>query len=214
MTVVTPEAVAGNEVTATWGAAVEDALNDTGRLPFVYALGMSAAEVSAANVTLAAVSAGLGGATAIPFHITAPFYAQQVQIRNASTANARTAEFGIYREPPGGSATLELITGTTGTFSFTPAAEDDRSANVATPGTFINVGVVWLIIRNTSTTQSFQIRRVTPTQLILSGFCRNVTAASVAALGSTIDITSWGAGTAGQNMARLDGRVTGRTSTI
>lgn len=179
-----------------------------GWLPYAYPIGITMDQASGSASTLAAVSGGNAGAGACAILVSAPMALQSVTIRNGDTASARAAEFRLYRDD--GSATLAFITGTDGTLSFTPGAASDRTANVSSPGVLLVPGVYWLVLRNTSASQTFAYRRVASTELAGNVFAQ-VTTASVAALGSTIDLTSW-TFNAFQFMARLNGRVFGQAA--
>lgn len=204
----------GEEILTEWGNSVVDKLNKQGRQPFAYAMGLSADAVSDAGITLTAVSGGLGGAIAVPVLVSGIMDIQSVQLRQGSTASARAAEFALYREPLNGGATLNRISGTDGTFSFTPSAIDDREAAISSPPTQIDPGIYWVVIRNTSGAQTFVIRRNTPAELAANSWFLSSTAASVAALGATIDLTGWAVSGAGVPFVRLEGRVAGRTAAL
>lgn len=201
----------GDLITQDWGESVADALNGSKWVPHVLPIGMSQDVVSSSTVTLAAVSAGLGGVTCVPLFVPGIMSLQSVQIRQGSTASAREAEFGLYTDD--GTTTLQRVTGTTGTFSFTPSAVDDRTANVAGVPKIIGPGIYWLVIRNTSTSQTFVIRRTAPTELIAAGFGVQLTTASTAALGATLDTTGF-SGPSGIPLVRLQGRVLGKTAAL
>lgn len=178
-----------------------------GFMPYAYPVGLPLDVVSGSASTLSAVSGSNAGAGACAFYLTAPMAIQSVTVRNGDTATARSAEFRLYYDD--GTSSLQFVTGTDGTLSFTPSAVSDRTGNVSSPGTVLPPGLYWLVLRVTNA-QSFLWRRVALTELAGNGYIQQ-TAASVTALGSTINITSWTAGPF-QYLARLNGRVFGQAA--
>jgi hypothetical protein len=142
-------------------------------------------------------------ARAFPLYLHAPMKVQSLTIISGDTTLARTAEFRIYVDS--GSNTFDFITGTNGTFSFTPSAISQRTANIATPGTIVGPGVVWLVLRNTHGSNTFGVRRV----VVSSVWSVGVTglATGQGALGSTINFTNYSSRTGFVYALRLDGRV-------
>jgi len=206
--------VAGQQGQASWAASVANAvntLNETANfLPCAYPLGHVLGGSHSASSALIAVVSSNGGAAAQAIWLPGPMLIQSVTIRQAATASARAAEFRIYRDV--GTSSASFITGTDGTFSFTPASADDRTANVSVPGTLITPGVVWFVLRNTSTTQTFPLaRQAATTELVGNGSAADMTT-GIAALGSTIDITAFDTKNTGVFGVRLNGRVFGQTS--
>ncbi len=210
-TVTSPSA--GDSITATYGAAVATVVNgimDYGWLPYAYPQGVDAQDATSASTNLFTVAAGLGGVLLQPIYLPGPMKLQSISIRNGATASARAAEFALYQDT--GSTTLAQVTGTTGTFSFTPAGADDRTANIGTPGTLLYPGVVWVAIRNTSTGQQFAVRHyAAPTELAFDLAMTN-NSTGMASLASTLDAaTNWSA--VGFSFGiRLNGRVMGGSS--
>ena len=187
----------------------------TGYMPFAYASGEMLRSPSA-TVNLVIVSGGNAGAMAMPFFLYAPMLLQSVTIIQASTSNARACEFRLYEDT--GAAALAFVAGTAGTFSFTPTLINARTANIGTPGTALKAGVYWLVIRNTSATQQFQVRFGDNPSLEWgagSAFShwRTASTGGIAALGATIDLTtgSWSSSEL-RVAARLNGRVFGQAT--
>lgn len=207
--------VAGTQIITSWGADVTNTLNDlvetANFIPFAYPIGHTGVTaVHSGTSSLTAVSASLGGAAASPFWLPGPIALQSISIWQKSTASLRTAEFRLYRDV--GTAEWEFITGTNGTFSFTPTVADERTANIATPGTIIYPGTVWLVIRNTSTSQTFQWGRTANPTEFTGTHTWQANTASVAALGATIDAAATFTTDITAVMgARLNGRVGGET---
>jgi hypothetical protein len=193
---------AGTVLTSSGGtAAWEQAV--VGQAPFALPLGLPLDAVSNANTTLTAVSGGNGGAVAIAFPIPSPMKVQALGVWNTDTTLLRSVELRLFQD--NGDATFDFLTGTDATLSFTPTVASWRQGNIATPGTLIKPGVVWLVIRNTSASNAFNLGRVN-TGTLLSAF--NVRrGANVAALGATVDISAWTAAANGQIVAAITGRI-------
>lgn len=132
-----------------------------------------------------------GGTLAVPIHIVAPLVFDRLSIHNRNTASARSAEYRLYYY---GGSTLDFVTGTDGTFSFTPTVASDRTS---TPSSSITLqpGVYWLAIRNTSATQNFSIGYVNPAGTFFNAFTLSYTQTLGSALGATLTATGWSAGT-------------------
>lgn len=212
-----PVPTVGTPTKQSFAQAVADAINarvPDGRQAFAYPAGLSVVTVSSGATTFIAVAAGLGGAVAIPIVLTEPMALQSITIRQGATASLRSCEFALYREPAGGGTPLQRITGTTGTFSFTPAAIDDRTANIATPGTVIAPGTVWLAIRNTSAAQPFLLRRYIASELVANVSSVNNTTGE-ATLAATLNTAgaAWG-GSTSLFFVRLNGRVFGQSTAL
>lgn len=210
ITVPTPGAL----VQASWGADVTNAINTSllaqSFIPYAYPLGSVFSATASSNISLAAVSSGLAGAILVPFPINGPMVIQSVTIRNGDTASARAAEFRLYRDS--GDSTLDFITGTNGTFSFTPTVASDRTANVSTPGTIIQPGIIWLCLRNTSASQTFASSYTAAGTEAVGNVSAYIQTATVPALGTTLDISLFSSKTASSWVARLNGRFAGGTS--
>lgn len=220
------EAAAPSTPGSGYGAIYQDtsgllhALNDggldvplaghVGWLPFAYPWGISSVSVSTSNNNLIAVAAGLGGAVVTPIILAAPMNIQSVTVWQGATANARAAEFRIFRD--NGDSTIDYITGTSGTFSFTPAAADERTANVGTPGTYLPPGVYFFALRNTSAAQTFVVRAVAGGAQLTGNNRYLWNTGGLAALGTTLDITSSESQTDGVMMVRLNGRIAGQST--
>lgn len=180
-------------------------------LPYAYAQGIKVADTGITS--LAVVATGNGGAVFMPFFLTAPMLLQSVSIVCGDTASLRTCEFRLFAD--NGDATIDYVAGSAGTFSFTPTGSPAvRTATITTPGTYLPMGTYWLVIRNTSTAQTFGIRTAaagnwgsTPPD--------TKTHTGIPALGTTIDVTG-GAWTARSDLwcVRLDGRVMGMSAIL
>jgi hypothetical protein len=156
-----------------------------------YPIGYDATGATATAKNLAAVVAGNGEAMLIPIVLAAPMFLKAYRMWSTDTAaNARTAEARLYVSRLDNSATVNFVTGSDATFSFTPAgaAAGRSSADVSGAGTLLlPPGAYWLVIRNTSATQVFGIG----TLATILGIAANAVLA-IAALGTTLDIeTSW-----------------------
>lgn len=202
---------AGQDVLETWGDSVATAIGElqAPRLPWAQA--HAAGVASSSNTTLGVVAAGLGGAIIQPIILQWPMAIQSVTIAQGSSASLRTCEGALYRDS--GSTTLARITGTTFTLSFTPGAADDRTANVDTPGTVLDSGVVYVVVRNTSAAQDFLVRRLIPAETAGNRSMSNLVT-KIAALGATLVATSgagWSGG-AGTHYIRLNGRIMGQSA--
>jgi hypothetical protein len=163
-----------------------------------YPEGFDALNALSSNATLAAVSAGNGGALAIPINLAAPMYLKQYRMRSNDTASARTAEARLYVSRLDNSATCNFVTGSDATFSFTPggAASSQSSGVVSGDPLLLAPGTYFLVVRNTSTSQTFTIGTTASSTLGVANM-KTITAASVPALGSTLDlVTTWAGGAA------------------
>ncbi len=146
---------------------------------------------SFASTDAFATSAALpinGGAIAIPMVVSAPMQLQGYILRNLDTANLRTCEISLYQTLLQNSATVNRIGNSGATLSFTPVAASTRTALLGA-SIVIAPGFYWLVIRNTSATQTFGFATSTvPT------FNPNAseTKTLAAALGASLDIvTGW-----------------------
>lgn len=152
---------------------------------------------------LAAVSGGNGGAIAIPVNVPAPMLLAGYTVRNTDTASARAAEARLYYSKLDNSATIDYVTASAAAWSFTPSAASNRFAALTGGDILIPPGVYWLVIRNTSTTQAFDIGRDTGGVLAVPSTWTK----SIASLGSTIDIVTGWASQANYWGAMLVGRL-------
>lgn len=183
-------------------------------VPYAFACGAKAIDTTQLN--LAIVAAGIGDAIAVPFFLEGPMLLQSIAFIQGSTASLRTAEYRLYADnrTPGSAGAMDFVAGTDGTLSFTPAAVDIRVGTISAAPVYLAPGTYWLVLRNTSTAQTFQIRVAaaggtwaTSTALAMYKFTNGT---KVAALGSTIDVTSW-ADFVDHPAIRLQGRVMGET---
>jgi len=164
------------------------AIDPAGLVPFAFHGGAgvtNATDWSGAPVSLAAVSGGNGGAAIMPVVLTAPMRLISYNLWCTDTASARSAEARLYRDD--GSTTLQFVTGSDASWSFTPSAAAARSAAVsAGSGVLLRPGVYWLVIRNKSTTHTFGIGG---TANAASSIFPGHGSASLPALGSTLALT-------------------------
>lgn len=133
---------------------------------------------------LSAVSGGNAGELLTPIIVPATMELHSVLVYCSDTATARSAEWGLYRAT---SATQldRVAADASGTFSFTPSAASWRES-VAAADTIIPPGSYWVVIRNTSSTQTFGIGHGSGTgQTGAPGFASRVDS-SAPALGATI----------------------------
>lgn len=160
-----------------------------GYAPFAAQVGVSQASAFAATRTLAAVSASNAGAAGALIHVPAPMKLRAISVWNKDTATARTAEGRLFLVTQ--TSTASFVTGTDCTFSFTPSAASLRSGTVSGAVVDLDPGYYLAVIRNTSASQTFAVGSDT---VVTSGILPGsvfITTASVAALGSTIDVTAW-----------------------
>ena len=179
-----------------------------GLTPIAYPNGAHALLSASGQYGTPAVSGGNGGALLVPFNLSAPMLFDTLTLRNVDGANLRTAEWRLYTEARAGSTTLDEIANANGTFSFTPTAESTRSSQIAAPPVTLWPGIIWLCFRNTSTTQIFSIRFQTAGTLAQTA----AQTASIAALGSTLNVASGWTPYANLLHFALRGRVLGSSS--
>ena len=211
-TITTPSA--GDAVTASWGSDVADAINDThdDRLPFVNAIGLHASTNQVAETNLAVVAAGLGGAMVIPFYVPTSMELVGYSTYQTTTSTARSCEFALYKDT--GTSTLERVTGSEATDSFTPTAAGLRRVTLTSGNITLPPGMYWLCIRNTSTSVVWKMGHGSNTAdwsdtSADNNHCYN--SGSVAALGATLDVSGFSANNK-IPMARLDGAVFGAST--
>ncbi len=169
-----------------------------GFLPFAYPAGSHGLLSSGTTLTLAAVSASLGGAIAVPFLLPARMMVGRLAIYQTATANLRTAEWNVYSDQRGNTNLFRRIVKGSN-FSFTPGAAGVQFGGV-TGGPdgssifggmyLVGPGVVWVVVRNTSTAQTFDIGAAGGGSLGRAHIRTNLTASN-AALGVTQNISTW-----------------------
>lgn len=180
------------------------ALTEMGRLPYAYALEMPEQAAFTTVRTLAAA----GGGTMFPIEITDWMFVQSLTIHTLNVASARSWEWRLYKEPNGGSATASEVAGINGTDSFTPGAATNRTSAATTPG-LVAPGLYWVVLRCTHATNGLDIG--TQATGVLSTNHSRIKS-GLAALGSTIDIsTGWTPSTVWV-AGRLNGRVAGEAA--
>lgn len=159
--------------------------------------------------SLAAVSAGNAGALAVPIVVPTMMVVDSLSFRAVNGGStARTAEWRLFRDT--GSATLSEVSSVNGTFSYTDAPASG-AMNVTSTACNIVVapGMYWIVLRNTHAANALLVG-VDGTDVFSSK--ESQTNASVAALGSTIDlVTSW-TKQAETPVVCLNGRVMGQSS--
>lgn len=141
---------------------------------------------------LAAVSATLAGAILMPVFSPTPFFPYDITIISNDTATARTAEARLYVDALGNAHGLTYVPNTACTFSFTPSAASVRSSSTITSAGLLPAGWYYIALRNTSATQTFSIGTSAGSAALTFGNMGSLflTTASIAALGSSFDITT------------------------
>jgi hypothetical protein len=190
---------------ALYDGTRERQLSDASFAPYAHQPGYNPTLTTSTAVNLAAVSAGNGGSIAIPILVQGHMLIQSVTIWSTDTATARTAEWRLYEDRNDASNSLNEIAALNGTWSFTPSAASARASNAATPGTYLGPGLYWLVIRNTSASQTFGLGSAAASATALGNTGQTK---AIAALASTLDFVAatWTKTTAIYG-ARLDGRV-------
>lgn len=157
-----------------------------------YPPGFPMTDAFAGSAILAAVSSGNAGAAYTPIVLTAPMFLKAYRLRSNDTASLRTAEARLYVSRLDNSATCDFVTGTDATWSFTPgAASNQASSDVSGAPVLLAPGLYFLVLRNTSSSQTFALASSAAGTLAATS-SRNITTASVAALGTTINlVTTW-----------------------
>jgi hypothetical protein len=148
-----------------------------------------------------------GGSIAIAMNLTARLDFDEVWIRNGDTGSLRTAEYRLYYDD--GTANAVFVTGTDGTYSFTPSGSpsDRSSTNMSGSPVAISPGVYWLVIRNTHASNTFgvQYSNVGSTYWNTRNGSYDKTLGS--ALGSTLDFSTGWSGQARSYSVRMTGRL-------
>lgn len=181
-----------NRGLTTWDSVQAKPVTPVGFQVVGYPSGFNASDALATNITLAAVSAGNGGAFAVPIVLSAPMFLKAYRIRNADVASLRTAEARLYVSRLDNSATCNFVTGSDATWSFTPgAASSQSSSDVSGAPVLLAPGCYFLVVRNTSTAQTFAVGTMAASTLGVANM-KTITTASVPALGATLDlVTTW-----------------------
>lgn len=184
-----------------------------GWAPYAYPLHTSLADAGAGNVNLAAN----GGSVAVPVDVRGHMLLQAVTVRNGDTTTQRDLEWRLYKQRlnngNSGENTLDEVPGANGTLSFTPAASpSNRTSTPSSPPIYLAPGVYWLVLRNTSASQTFAT--VVPTVSALSSSANlSQTKTLGSALGASLDFVAatW-TKRSDYPLCRLDGRVFGQTA--
>lgn len=164
------------------------------------------------QITLAARSGSDAGALAIPIHITGHMLLDGLFIRSQVASTARSAEWRIYRQRlnngNAGENTLDFVTGTDGTFSYTPTVASNEYSALASAA-YLAPGAYWLVIRNSHATSTFILGAAAAPVLATNLYQTK----SIPALGATLDFVSatWTKGQSVMNLM-LKGRVFGETT--
>jgi hypothetical protein len=159
-----------------------------GYAPYALPLGASLTDNLAATISLTAVSGGTSLSVAIPMHIPGLMWLKQLAIYNKATANLRTAEWRIYRDEDCNNNNPNEIPYANGTFSFTPSAAGVQASTVAgSDPVAISPGIVWLVIRNTSSTYTFDIGVAGAGTMNRDANMRK----NIGSLGSTLSMSGW-----------------------
>lgn len=161
-------------------------INPASFLPSAFPVGWITTDAHSTAASLAAVTGGNGGARAIPIVVQARMRARAYVLWNTDTASARSCEMRLYKDV--GTNSLEFVTGSDATLSFTPTVASRRSATMSGTSVYLSPGVYWLVIRNTSTTQTFGLGYTAATDAIDPTM--NLGHTGIASLGSTIDLSS------------------------
>lgn len=99
-----------------------------------------------------------GGSVAIPIWAPAAMLIDTYVYHNRDAAGAHTLEARLYFDKQNNSATATEVPSSSATWTFTPAAADDRSST-SLGGLLIGPGLYWLVIRNTSATVAAVVGR-------------------------------------------------------
>jgi hypothetical protein len=189
-------------------------LQPVGWAPWAFPAHHSPSSSFGSAIALTAVSAGAGGAILVPMVVPGKMLLQAILVRNTNASALRTAEARLYVQGSNSGAaaenTLNFVAGTDAAWSFTPGASSDAAASVSGAPVYLNPGVYWLCLRNTSASQTFSVGS--------SGLTFKTThlnfQQAIPALGATLDaVTGWTASDVAVGFA-LDGRVLGNTAVL
>lgn len=183
----------GGELGGSWGTPTVDALHSgsyhaIGRLPIVSSPWQLYSDAPSNAESLASS----GGTLIVPIYVPAPFNYTTLHIWSTDTASARAAEHRLYYY---GGSTMDFVTGTDGTFSYTPGgAASNRTSAVSGAPVALKPGGYILAIRNTSGAQTFGIGYVSTNASYFNNQTMHATQTLGSALGSTLTTSSWSAG--------------------
>lgn len=132
-----------------------------GRAPWIYPWGYPSNASAGATNALAAVSGGNGGAVAWPVFVPSRFYFDTVYERNTDGGSTtRSAEFLLFQEVlAGDSNTLNAVSGTYVSWSFSTSGANNRTHQITTPQV-LEAGMYWGIIRNTSASLVYTLQQL------------------------------------------------------
>ena len=205
---------AGEGIRSSWGGQVANALNKSvvagGYQPFAYPLGCNYSTPSAYDFDLQATDGAKNGeALLVPFMLTGPMLFQGITLRGLRHATlTQTGEYRLYRDD--GTSSLKMVPGTSGLTSLASgtAVVVDYTSNASWPGALVEPGLVYLIIRNSSSTSFLYLRHSADG---VSNMAYSSNAISVPALADTFNsallTNAWRNGFT----IRLNGRVFGGT---
>jgi hypothetical protein len=192
-----------------WGKTSDGAVHAmecVGQLPIAWPLGIGMDSVQGALINLIAVTAGNGGALAVPIVLDAPMTVYQLRLWNTDTvATLRTAQWSLYVDRQDGTNSLRRVV-TGNAFSFTPGGAASAQVATSTTNPLIPPGVYWIVIRNTSAAVTFGVGNALRGTLAAGNNFRNNNGTGVAGLGASIDISAW-TGQANMPLVRLDGSI-------
>jgi hypothetical protein len=158
-----------------------------------------------------------GGSIAVPIHVPAQLLSRGFTIHNRDTTNTRAIEARLYQQRlnngNGGENTLDFVTGTDATDSFTAAAASTRAVVFSGAPVYLAPGIYWLVVRNTSGTQTWALGSTASSSAFSMNTGQTKTLGS--SLGSTLDFVAatWVKVTA-IYAVRLVGNVFGQTSSF
>lgn len=200
-----------NKAVEAYDSQRERAVSSVGWVPYVFMPNF----VSTAALTTSVALAAAGGSIAIPFYVPGHMLFQRMLIRQRDTTLLRTAEARLYvqrlNNGNGGENTLDFVTGTDGTLSFTAAAVSTQQIAASAAPVYLAPGVYWYVLRNTHATNAFNIATTAVSAELANNVAQTKTLGS--GLGSTLDFVAatW-AKTTYMVAIRLDGRVFGQTT--
>lgn len=196
-----------DEASALWAEAGKF-VGTSGFVPAAYAIGVGWDSPNSASRTLAASAGGNSGSIIAPILVSGPMQLDGAVVYNTDTASARSAEWRLYRDRDNDS-TLYEVSGANGTWSFTPTVASARASTASGAPVLIAPGIYWLVIRNTSGSQTFGVALGTAGPLANFSSREDT---STAALGSTFDTSGTSSFSNRGFLVMLKGRVFGESS--
>ncbi len=153
-----------------------------GFLPVAFMVNYSTAATTAATTTLAAN----GGAIAMVFVLVAPMQFDHFRFRCPDTSGAKSAEGRLYVDT--GANSLNEVTGTDGTVSFTPSVASFRDLTASGAPVLLDPGAYWYVLRNTHASNSLGVATATVSNTAAYSCAQTKTLGS--ALGSSLDFVA------------------------